>query len=409
MNKQHIFTQIIPDYRRTMQDDRYPLKLKITYKGERRYYGTGYTANKKEWELINDPNPRGKYKTTRNEIVAIETKAMELVKKIVPFSFREFQEEFFEKPIKYQTLKNAFDELIAQLKKEDRVGTATNYQTTINALEIFRPNMRLENVTIKYLQDFENDMLARNNSLTTVGIYLRNVRAVVNKAIADGYFNPKFYPFGRNKYQIPTTLGTKRSLSKEQLKKIFEYQAASDDYFVNRSLAFWKLSYLANGLNMRDIANLRWENLQDDIIVVYHEKTKRLNRQRPKRITVIRNKIINNIIGQWGNKPGKPQELVFNIVDATDDAQIRMDKVLQFIKVTNKWMKRIGTELGFGLSLTTYVARHSFSTMLLRSGASVEFISESLGHSDIKTTQFYLGGFDLEAKKKMMKALVDFG
>jgi len=31
MNKQHIFTQIIPDYRRTMQDDRYPLKLKITY------------------------------------------------------------------------------------------------------------------------------------------------------------------------------------------------------------------------------------------------------------------------------------------------------------------------------------------------------------------------------------------
>ena|SRR5690606_27009738 len=85
-----------------------------------------------------------------------------------------------------------------------------------------------------------------------------------------------------------------------------------------------------------------------------------------------------------------------------------MDKVLQFIKVTNKWMKRIGTALGFGLSLTTYVARHSFSTMLLRSGASVEFISESLGHSDIKTTQFYLGGFDLDAKKEMMKALSIF-
>ena len=147
---------------------------------------------------------------------------------------------------------------------------------------------------------------------------------------------------------------------------------------------------------------------QDDIIVVYREKTKRLNRLKPKKITVIRNQFINDIIEQWGNKRGKPTDLVFNIFEEDDDAQTRMEKVLQFIKVTNKWMKRIGKELGFDLSLTTYVARHSFSTMLLRSGASVEFISESLGHSDIKTTQYYLDGFDLETKKETMKALIDF-
>jgi len=46
--------------------------------------------------------------------------------------------------------------------------------------------------------------------------------------------------------------------------------------------------------------------------------------------------------------------------------------------------------------------------MLLRKGASVEFISESLGHRDIKTTQNYLAGFDLQAKKEMMKLLIDF-
>ncbi|ODT35096.1 MAG: hypothetical protein BGN92_05160 [Sphingobacteriales bacterium 41-5] len=408
MNKEKITTQIIPDTRRKTSDERYPLKLKITYKGERRYYGTGYTANNKEWELINASNPKGKFKTVRNEIVGIETKAMETVKKIVPFSFREFQEEFFEKPIKYQTLKKAFDEAIIQLKKEERVGTASAYQTTINALEIFKPNVRLENVTVKYLHEFENYMLSRNNSITTVGIYLRNVRTIINKAINDGYFNPKFYPFGRNKYQIPTGLSTKRALNKEQLKMVFGYKPNPGDYFVRRSLAFWKLSYLANGLNMKDIAHLRWENLQRDIIVFYREKTKRINRQNPKKITVFRNEFIDKIIEEWSNKKGKPNDFVFNIVDAGDDAQTKLEKVLQFIKVTNKWMKRIGKELGFDLSLTTYVARHSFSTMLLRSGASVEFISESLGHSDIKTTQFYLSGFDLETKKQAMKALVDF-
>lgn len=46
-------------------------------------------------------------------------------------------------------------------------------------------------------------------------------------------------------------------------------------------------------------------------------------------------------------------------------------KVLQFTKVTNKWMKRMGKELGFKLKLTTYVARHSFATILRKGWRTV--------------------------------------
>ena len=45
-------------------------------------------------------------------------------------------------------------------------------------------------------------------------------------------------------------------------------------------------------------------------------------------------------------------------------------------KKINKFMKRIGDNLGFDLKVTTYTARHSFATVLKRSGAPIEFISE---------------------------------
>ena len=44
--------------------------------------------------------------------------------------------------------------------------------------------------------------------------------------------------------------------------------------------------------------------------------------------------------------------------------------------------------------LTTYVARHTFATVLKRSGVNIAIISESLGHSDLSTTQIYLDSFE---------------
>jgi len=43
-----------------------------------------------------------------------------------------------------------------------------------------------------------------------------------------------------------------------------------------------------------------------------------------------------------------------------------------------------------------------------KSGASVEFIAEALGHSDTKVTQNYLESFEIEAKLKMAAVLTNF-
>jgi integrase len=78
----------------------------------------------------------------------------------------------------------------------------------------------------------------------------------------------------------------------------------------------------------------------------------------------------------------------------------------QFIKTVNKYMKRIGIEIGYDKPLTTYAARHSYATILKRSGAPLGFISESLGHKSLQTTEAYHDSFEDETRRKYAEMLV---
>lgn len=77
------------------------------------------------------------------------------------------------------------------------------------------------------------------------------------------------------------------------------------------------------------------------------------------------------------------------------------------IRRINKRMKMIGDALGIQ-GISSYTARHSFATVLKRSGANVAYISESLGHSDLRTTENYLASFEKEEREKNAKLLTNF-
>jgi site-specific recombinase XerD len=72
----------------------------------------------------------------------------------------------------------------------------------------------------------------------------------------------------------------------------------------------------------------------------------------------------------------------------------------QLTKTINKYMKRISSELNLDKEVTTYFARHSFATVLKRSGAKIEMISELLGHSSVDITENYLDSFEREQIQK---------
>lgn len=408
MKQVKVSAQIVPDYRRKLKEEKYPLKLKITFKGDRRYYGTKYALTKEDWESIKTMMPVSKkLKEIRNEIISIENKAENIIEKIIPFSFLSFENNFFEKPIKYSSLSGMYNAVINQFEKEGRIGTSILYRTAINSLESFKPNLKLDKITIEFLRAYERWMTDRDNSITTISMYVRTLRAMINRAISEKQFDYQLYPFGRNRYLIPSRTTSKKSLELTDIKKIFDYVTDKKKYFEHRSIDFWKFSYLANGINMMDIAKLKWKNIEEETISFIRSKTENTNRQA-KNIIVPRNELINSIIDEWGITSPDKNSFVFSIINENDNPFEIKKKVTQFIQVTNKNMKDIGNKLGIKTHITTYVARHSFSTILLRSGTSVEFISESLGHSSIKTTQHYLGGFDLETKKQTMKALVNF-
>lgn len=72
----------------------------------------------------------------------------------------------------------------------------------------------------------------------------------------------------------------------------------------------------------------------------------------------------------------------------------------------NKHLKALGIELELDKKLTTYVARHSFSTTLKRSGVSTSLICEALGHNSEKVTQIYLDSFENEQIDEAMSNLL---
>jgi integrase/recombinase XerD len=76
--------------------------------------------------------------------------------------------------------------------------------------------------------------------------------------------------------------------------------------------------------------------------------------------------------------------------------------------MVNKYNKQTFEKLEINKPCTTYSARHTFSTIMKRSGANIQYISEALGHNSINTTKAYLDSFEDDTKKEMAKALTAF-
>lgn len=64
--------------------------------------------------------------------------------------------------------------------------------------------------------------------------------------------------------------------------------------------------------------------------------------------------------------------------------------------------------LSLAFLLLMHVARHSYATVLKRSGANISYISESLGHTDLRTTEAYLASFEKEERAKNTNLLTSF-
>ncbi|WP_372648696.1 tyrosine-type recombinase/integrase [Draconibacterium sp.] len=406
-----ITTAIILDKRIKTKKDTYAVKLRITFNRVQKYYPVNVHLTTDEWKKVHSEKPRKTYKDHLVYFNGIENKAIEIIKDLNPFSFPEFERKFNQKPKAEANVLTSFDDYITKLKNEDRAGTAESYTSALNSFKEYlktknRKKLNFWDVTPDWLDNYEKWMINEGKSITSVGIYLRNLRTIFNRAIEDGLINNSIYPFGKRKYQIPAGRNVKKALQLVDIGKIVKYTPKTDNEEKARDL--WLFSYLCNGANIKDIALLQYKNIKGNKIYFLREKTKRSTKQDQKEVTVVLLPEVKKIIEKWGEKPQEPETYIFGIIKKDDDAKTVLMNVRQATKTINKYMKRIGEELEFPLKLTTYTARHSFATILKREGASMELISENLGHKDLRTTQNYLDSFEDEIKESFQKKLLNF-
>ena len=234
----------------------------------------------------------------------------------------------------------------------------------------FGGNVYFREITVSYLNQYEQWLRNKEVSKTTISIYVRGLRTIFNEAIEVGLIKrEKCYPFGRRKYRIPNSKNIKKALELTDISKIYYYKCESGFEGEQKGKDFWLFSYFGNGMNIKDIAFLKWKNIQDGYLIFERAKTERSMRSDPKLITAFINEEMRAIIDRWGNKDRSPGNYIFTILEHDMTPLRQYDVVQLFLGLINEWMEKIRKNLGIDKKITTYVARHTFSTVLKRSGS----------------------------------------
>lgn len=432
------------------------LKVCVTFDREQRYYSTGFKVDEKTFGRLKENafknKPDGKIKDSEflnlwkaqfsqdNKKPGYAVFAQSITEQLGPnFTFDRFKElldshgkEPEAPAADVNDLLNALSQKEAAMIAEGRIGNGASYGLAGKSLKRFiasltdeerrefnlpvdskrikktanAPALRFQHLTPALLKLYEQWMTTDQKlTLTTVGIYLRHARAVYNDAINAGVVSRDAYPFGKRRYVIPAGRNLKKALSKEDVLKIINYQPEDD--WEQRARDFWVFSYLSNGMNFTDILSLRWGDIdrQASKLSFLRQKTSNSTKGKQQRVRVELLPESLQIIERWANPDQRATSFVFPFLSDDMDARRRKMVTSQFIKITNKYVRIIGKKLGIEGDVTTYAARHSFATILLRSEAPLAFISQSLGHTNISTTEAYLGSFDDEQTKKYLQAL----
>lgn len=399
-------TAIVQDTRRPKKDGTFPIKLRVTLDREQKYYTTPLSLTIEDFEKTQGARPRNEFKDISLRLQAIESKAAGIVQQLPLFTWLTFEKFFLGNTAAGSSLTDAFTQYAKELRTEGRIGTAVSYECARSSLHKFSPNTKLADITAEFLRRYEKWMVGNGNSITTVGIYLRSLRTIINNAIAEGSLRKELYPFGRKKYEIPLANNVKKALSLKDIAAIYYHQPEAGTYG-DMSKDYWIFMYLCNGINVKDMTLLKYGNIKGEVLEFHRAKTARTKRKvEPIRVSLVDD--LKEIIKKWGNERIADSTYIFPILGEGLTAERERQLIQQLTGVINDHMRAIARELGIESDCTTYAARHSFATILQRSGVSTEFISEALGHSNVKTTQNYLAGFEDESKKETIKALTAF-
>ena len=297
----------------------------------------------------------------------------------------------FHRLTKETSLFNFMHGVIAQLKQLDKVRTSETYTATLKSFMAFREeqDVPLDGITSDLMLLYEAHLKAMDVRMNTISFYMRNLRAVYNRAVEKG-LTPQNNPFRHVYTGVDKTV--KRAIPIKSIKALKEL-----DLSLKPSLDFARdmflFSFYTRGMSFIDMAYLKKSDLKNGILTYRRRKT-------GQELTIKWEKCMDEIIAKY---PKNETDFLLPIITMQSNERKQYDNALHLV---NYHLKDISEMLRLQRPLTMYVARHSWASAAKAKNVPLSVISEGMGHDSEATTQIYLASLETSVVDKANKMIL---
>lgn len=366
---------------KTLANGEHPLMIRLCQGRKLKYLSLGISILPQFWDFEkNKPRRNCPNKELINNLITEKTK--EFSNQIIEFK-SESKDFTVTKLVEtvvggnsIQTVSDFLHSEIDRLYNEGRLKYASTFKELRASLLEFNKHLDVyfSDIDINWLKQYESFLRNKGLGDNSIGVRFRTFRVLYNRAITENIVKADYYPFRIYKVSKLKKETVKRSITKTDVEQIIKYKV--DREYTQLAIDLFYFSYLSGGINFVDMAYLTRDNIIDTRLVYTRKKTKKLIKLpiQDKALATIAKYQSDNIY-------------LFPILSKFHKtAQQKANRVHKVLAIINKSLKAVGEELNLPIDLTTYVARHTYATVLKRSGVNTSIISESLGHSSEKVT-----------------------
>ncbi|MBV7270144.1 site-specific integrase [Winogradskyella luteola] len=390
---------------RALSNGKHRIYLRLIKDRKRKNISLGLQAYKEHFENESFTKQHPNYQIENEVLLKFKSKALKIIREFQvsqsDFTLDEF-EEVFRGNKRNQNLMvlDFFDELIDELKRAGKMGSAKAYHDTKNSLiKYTNKKFQFKDITPTFLEKYEVFLRETGSKNGGVAFRMRQLRAAFNKARKRNLVPKEPYPFESYKISKLKPESNKIALTLEEFKK-FKNVDLSEHPNLLETYHFFMFSVYTRGMNFKDLMLLKWSDIRNNRIYYTRSKTKgRINME----VIPPAQEILDIYKAQ-----NRATNYVFPILleENLTPTQIanRKHKVLSRY---NQNLKEIAKLAGIEKRLSSYVVRHSWATIHKMMGTSVEKISEMMGHSDVSITIAYLKEFSDEDLDEENRKFID--
>lgn len=241
-----------------------------------------------------------------------------------------------------------------------------NNENMVKHLEAFNRHATLAEINRDFYKKFVDNLLSKM-SINSARLMAVLLKARLHDAYIDGMIASMPDLYGITPKKESTNIDF---LTLDELKAMASTDAPED---IKNPFLFSCFT----GLRFSDVKALRWENIENGVIILRMKKTKE----------IVRVPLSDN--AKRFLPETKEKGLIFQIGP--------LNTLTRGLKV---WAK----EAGVNKNLHFHVSRHTFGTLALEHGAAIYTVSKLLGHRNVETTQIYAKVLD-EGRKKAVDAI----